>query len=650
MRMNLFVRSIDEIPETPMRETLFAAAGVIHAVVDLSREGGLNDASALVIKTLACEFSGAVVNMYDFVENTAAKQSKPINIDAFNEMYKTVLHSVDNINQIFGKHHSSSDIGHHVQMFNDLMPSFLWVSESDPVSHVGKYSQLSAATGNKLLMTTIRKERPELHASYVSTINVFSAKLNEYIRKNHADGLVWGSGTSLPKHADQMNTMITGEDHKKLSDGFKNLVSVTAAHENLKDLNESIVALVALAAEQDTFLNTARMVPKPADTAKMMEGMVTQLNIISDLCNANIRHKTLGRHFEAVLQASTVFQWVCMDKPIVHCDENVGIFDVFINRIFNEHKNIQNDEGKAHMAWGREIRGAINRIGAIVKSDYNTGPVWASGATAPTKGPGGKSIGGPRGPPPPPPPPPPPASGKKPITTGTCDMSRLFSEIGAKGVEISKMLKHVPDCDKLYKQKDREVRTVNVEELQRKKMAKKGFKQWAPPVGDSVVHCIDDKKWIVEYCGDGDSVERKEVIIENPNMRHAVFINRCNNCIVKIDGKVNSVQIVESLNVQLQLPDTVGPIEVTRSETIEILILNVCPQVIASKVKGLTIHLAGSRDTEMVTSCTTNVNLTYAVVDDDGDKDTVEVSIPEQFKSHISKQNKIATEIVVHGD
>ena len=260
------------------------------------------------------------------------------------------------------------------------------------------------------------------------------------------------------------------------------------------------------------------------------------------------------------------------------------------------------------------------------------------------------------GPPPPPPPPPPMApradEGAKKAGGGGVDFSAMFAEISSKGVDISKMLRKVTDDEKAYKQTNREVRTVSEADMKQKKARKGNARQWQPKQGTPSCRLVDDKRWVVEFQGKNEDDGNDRTFIELPNaeMRHAVFISGCNNAYIKIEGKVNSVSVVESLNVQIELSDTVGPVEVATSERIEVLIKGVCPSVIAGKVSGLTVHLAGSLETELVTSCATGVNVTYGIVDADGDKDTVEVAVAEQFMSQVGKRNRIATTVVTHGE
>jgi hypothetical protein len=224
-------------------------------------------------------------------------------------------------------------------------------------------------------------------------------------------------------------------------------------------------------------------------------------------------------------------------------------------------------------------------------------------------------------------------------------MSRLFSEISSQGLDITKTLRKVSDSEKLYKQTNRELRTVNEADLQMKK--KKSAHQWAPPTGIARCELQGDKKWFIEYQASADS-DFARVELSEAQRHHVVVINRCNGAFVRIPTKVNSVQIIESARVQLDLVDTVGPVEVTGSQNIEVLVRGCVPNVITGKVKGITVHLQGSKDTEIVTSCTTNANVTYGIIDEFGDKDTVEVAIPEQFMSQVVARNKVKTTVVEH--
>lgn len=228
-------------------------------------------------------------------------------------------------------------------------------------------------------------------------------------------------------------------------------------------------------------------------------------------------------------------------------------------------------------------------------------------------------------------------------------MASVFKQIAAQGLDITKALRHVSDDQKAYKQANRHVDSIDEAEFNAKKNQKKKSQLYVPPTGEARVQLQGDKKWLVEYQHGGSDELLTRVEINEPNRKHAVHIFRCYKAYIKISGKVNSIALVECANVQLELVDTVGPIEVTASNDVEVLIHGFVPNVIVGKVRGLTVHLNGERiETEFVTSCSTNVNITAGVVDEEGEKDRIELSVPEQFNSRIVGKNKLRTTVVEH--
>lgn len=243
-------------------------------------------------------------------------------------------------------------------------------------------------------------------------------------------------------------------------------------------------------------------------------------------------------------------------------------------------------------------------------------------------------------------------------------MSSVLKQISQGGLDITKTLRHVTDDQKAYKQAEREVRTVDEAELkkakQRRLTAGKHATAQLPVAGEARTQLEGDKKWIIQYHrgvdeagGSFDDDERRVRIIlpaDEIKRKHAVFISRCVNAYVRIAGKVNSIQMVECYNVQVELDDSVGPFEVTASTEAEVLIHGVVPNVIMGKVKGILIHLdeAAVSPPEFVTSCTTGVRITVPVVDSCGEKDRIELPVPEQFHTKIVKRNKLETGVVEH--
>merc|ERR1711991_33386 len=101
---------------------------------------------------------------------------------------------------------------------------------------------------------------------------------------------------------------------------------------------------------------------------------------------------------------------------------------------------------------------------------------------------------------------------------------------------------------------------------------------------------------------------------------------------VEIDPKkFHVVQIFRCVDTHVIVEGTVGPVEVSNSEQIELLLNRLTPSVIFSTVKGAVIHVTQEEhleNSEFVTSTSTNVNV---VLEFSEDRD--EVPLPDQYET-----------------
>merc|ERR1711916_4160 len=114
-------------------------------------------------------------------------------------------------------------------------------------------------------------------------------------------------------------------------------------------------------------------------------------------------------------------------------------------------------------------------------------------------------------------------------------------------------------------------------------------RSWMPREGKAATDLIDDKRWNVQYHrGSLDEYHRVEI---DPKKFHVVQIFRCVDTLVVLKEPCNQVFMNECLNTHVIVEGTVGPVEVSNSEQIELLLNRLTPSVIFSTVKGAVIHV-----------------------------------------------------------
>jgi adenylyl cyclase-associated protein len=136
---------------------------------------------------------------------------------------------------------------------------------------------------------------------------------------------------------------------------------------------------------------------------------------------------------------------------------------------------------------------------------------------------------------------------------------------------------------------------------------------------------LENNKWQIE-----NWIDSRDLVVDQVELRHSVYIFNCINCIVYIKGKLNQVTIgkrsylVRCDSIIDFLPYTVdacqkttvvtdkviSSIEMVNSSYIQLQILDKSPTVIVDKSDSVQIVLSeNSLDTELFTSKSSTVNV-----------------------------------------
>ena len=237
-------------------------------------------------------------------------------------------------------------------------------------------------------------------------------------------------------------------------------------------------------------------------------------------------------------------------------------------------------------------------------------------------------------------------------------MSGLFSEIQGGGFK----LKHVTDDQKNWKQPKREPVAVSFEDLERKKAAaeeRRRLKEEAKKaeeekkaaeaaavagatakVNSPVFELEGDKRWVIRHQR-GTPNEPVRIVIPEPRMMHAVFIQHCEHVFLDVQSKINSVTIIESKKLQISLVSVVATVEVTNSVSIDVQVKQSLPSAQLSNVHGANLFLLDpelSRDTEVVTTSCSTINVNFP--DEHDSSDLLERPLPDQFVSKLVPDGK----------
>ncbi|KAG5464408.1 hypothetical protein LSCM1_00592 [Leishmania martiniquensis] len=252
-------------------------------------------------------------------------------------------------------------------------------------------------------------------------------------------------------------------------------------------------------------------------------------------------------------------------------------------------------------------------------------------------------------PPPPPPPPPPrtPANAGASSTSVGGAAAALFAEICEGGENIASRLRHVTDDLKSYKQNVQHGE-IDMSELERKKAAAEARRlaqeQSERPTGGEamqqpVLALEGDKRWVVKYQV-GSAAKQLQLELDKAEMRHAIRIENCQQAYINITNKVNSVSIVHCAKVQVALHVVVSSLEVLNCVDVDVQVAHAAPTIDIERSTSVNVYLLDkeeARNTEIVTACSSTVNVLFPSEKDD---DIVERAVPEQFVTRIVPDSK----------
>jgi adenylyl cyclase-associated protein len=575
--------------------------------------------------TISASFRAGIRAQQAFVAK-AATMAKPQG-DALQQLLAPIS---EEMTKIDGLTSTRSALAQHVKMVNEAAQSFGWVLEAKPAPVVAEAGAAATFVGNKLLAA---HKGDAAHTDFVKALQQVMKELEAYVKANHATGVSWKSGAAAAPAASAAApaTQAGAADFSHVSQAAD---AFAAAGEKLGGEATTISASFRAGIRaQEAFVAKAATMAKPQGDAlqQLLAPISEEMTKIDGLTSTR---SALAQHVKMVNEAAQSFGWVLEAKPAPVVAE-AGAAATFVgNKLLAAHKG-----DAAHTDFVKALQQVMKELEAYVKANHATGVSWNKGSnTAPPQAPKAAPPTGKMPPPPPPPPPPPAGTAKGTDASGT---AALFAEIKARGDNITQSLRHVSDDQKVYKKPREDTGPVS----DSKAKATTGKAGWMPKPGQARSDLIGDKKWAIE-CHRGTSDDFKRVEL-SPQKRHVVNIYRCVDTLIVITGQCNSIQVIECLNTHVVIDGSVGPVEVSNSERIELLLQKPTPSVIFSTVNVAAVHIADEsmlEATEFVTSCTSNVNVVLEFTEE---KD--EVPLHDQFETCIVG-NKAQTKPVEHSN
>ncbi|XP_029919702.1 adenylyl cyclase-associated protein 1 [Myripristis murdjan] len=356
------------------------------------------------------------------------------------------------------------------------------------------------------------------------------------------------------------------------------------------------------------------------------------------------RSSTFFNHLSAVSESVPAFGWVAMaPKPCPYVKEMQDAAMFYTNRVLKDYK----DKDKAHVDWVKAYQSIWTKMQDYIKEHHTTGLAWSktgpiASASASASAPA--PVGG-CPPPPPPGPPPPPmdfSSGGGGDSDAGASRNALFASIN-KGSDITKGLKHVSDDQKTHKNPSLRGQAAPV------RTGPKPFSSASPRPAASATPTrtlppvleLDGKKWKVE-----NQEGAQGLVISDTELKQVVYAFKCNNSMLQVKGKINSITLDNCKKMSLVFDDVVGIVEVINCRDVKVQVMGKIPTISINKTDGCHVYLSkDSLSCEIISAKSSEMNI--LVPQKDGEFS--EIPVPEQFKTVWDGKKLVTTATEIAG-
>ncbi|KAL7069824.1 hypothetical protein ACQ4LE_010829 [Meloidogyne hapla] len=377
--------------------------------------------------------------------------------------------------------------------------------------------------------------------------------------------------------------------------------------------------------------------PEPNDAQKqqLLQPIVEQVGIVCAFKEQNKSNKSVFNHLAAVSEGLSALGWLGVKPtPGPYVKEMFDVAMFYVNRVRAENKGDNN-----HSEWAKSWCDIFGALQGYIKQWHTTGLSWNSAPGSQPSGIPQKSGGSAAGAPPPPPPP------SNDLLTqmankqsGGKDQGRqaLFAELN-KGDAVTSGLKKV--TANMQTHKNPQLRTQSTVPADKGKSQKS-----VSPAGNAVVEkpprieLKNQKVWEIEYHKDNRQIQIQA------DLKQSIYIFRCENSVIQIKGKANSVTVDSCKKTSVVFDALLSQVEIINCQSIELQTLGALPTISIQKTDGCQVYLSKeSLGAEIVTSKSSEMNI---LVPKGADGDFSEFPVPEQFKTIYNiKENKLQTQV-----
>ncbi|GIL62665.1 hypothetical protein Vafri_16850 [Volvox africanus] len=249
------------------------------------------------------------------------------------------------------------------------------------------------------------------------------------------------------------------------------------------------------------------------------------------------------------------------------------------------------------------------------------------------------------------PPPPPPGPPPKPLSAdelgvervkagggGGGGMSAIFKELST-GEGITRKLRHVTSMMKSTHNTDRTGCVPAAPAAPTAIAVKKGQPSGSPSLE------LKGTKWMVEnFSG------RQDLVVENTTPKQSVYVYGCTDCVVQIQGKVNTISLDNCKRLGVVFSDVIASIEAVNCSSVQLQTTGTVPTITVEKTDGAQLYLsqacAANPNFQIVSAKSSSINV-IVVPSEDDPSDPQEQPIPEQYISTF-KRGRLVTVAAEH--
>eukprot|EP00823_Brevimastigomonas_motovehiculus_P009251 TRINITY_DN8918_c0_g1_i1.p1 TRINITY_DN8918_c0_g1~~TRINITY_DN8918_c0_g1_i1.p1 ORF type:complete len:509 (+),score=180.91 TRINITY_DN8918_c0_g1_i1:47-1573(+) len=450
----------------------------------------------------------------------------------------------------------------------------------------------------------------------------------------------------------------------------KFLTPIAAATADIKDTGVIATNLQACCKCIRDTIEASTECKKPSD--KDFQAFIAPLNELKQkMDDAADKKNPNFNFFKALSEASVAFYWPTTTVPKVAIESGLEPADVYFNKILIAAKNITDKKVQdAHRLFVRSFKAFLTNMITFALEHCKCGLDWNfKGVSLSSFKPGGSSEekkssmleAAPEAPEAPAPPPVPEITEISANTaasnttasapSGGLGMSAVFASINSGSDGITKGLRKVKDTEKCKNMKEAPSLKPKEKEKEEKKKSKFEEKQKPPKYwiqGDNAVFLENfnhQDKEITE-------VEHPEEGKKTVEMKHMIYISRCNNMTVTVPTKVKSIQIDKCNKLTLHFTAVVSSCEVVNSDDVHVHCSEQCPSFVIDKSAIVFVHQSekvAASETHIYTSNSHTITLVVPSIKSKDKEDVVEIPLPYQFEStYNSKTGKVKTEAVAH--